>query len=152
MRILLILLLGFLFQTTSLAQIDSEEWQRVLEKMQKEMREQMRDFSYNFKDFHFEIDTLFFEHFNLPEGFEKDGFIMPDDIDMSEMMKMLERSFSQMDIEGMMKLFEENFNQMDWSELEKMFEPFRVPAPENLKEGEKKKNKSSKKKKKTYSL
>ena len=141
MRILLIFAFGLLFQLTSFAQVDSKELQREIEKMQKEMQEHMRDFSLNFKDFRFKMDTLFFRNFKMPEDFDEDSFIMPDDIDMGEMMKMLERSFGQ----------------MDWSELEKMFEPFMqegnpfmIPAPDDLKKEEKQPLK--KKKKKTYSL
>jgi len=139
MRFLLILALGLFLQTTSFAQVDTQEIQKEMEKMRIEMQEQLKNF--NFEDL--QIDTLLLKNFTFPEGFNAENFIMPNDIDMNEMLKMMERQMSQMDLEGMMKMMEENMSKIDLSEMEKMMEPFMkgeffmLPTPEDLKkEGE----------------
>lgn len=162
MRFLLLLILGLCVQTTSFAQIDGEELQKEMEKMRIEMQEQLKNF--NFEDF--QMDTLMLKNFTFPEGFHSDNFITPNDIDMNEMLKMMERQMSQMDLEGMMKMMEEQMSKMDLSEMEKMMEPFMkgeffmFPMPEEKLEKEEEtlekeaapKNKKDKKKRKTYKM
>ena len=157
MRFLLILAIGLFVQTASFAQVDAQEMQKEMEKMRIEMQEQLKNF--NFEDFR--MDTLLLKNFTLPEGFNSDNFIMPNDIDMNEMLKMMERQMSQMDMEGMMKMMEENMSKMDLSEMEKMMEPlmkgdfFMFPMPDSLRMEEKgatPKNKKNAKKRKTYKM
>ena len=161
MRFLLILATGLFLQTASFAQVDAQEMQKEMEKMRIEMQEQLKNF--NFEDF--KMDTSLLKNFTLPEGFNSDNFIMPNDIDMNEMLKMMERQMSQMDMEGMMKMMEENMSKMDLSEMEKMMEPlmkgdfFMFPMPdslrmeeEGLEKGTTPKNKKSTKKRKTYKM
>ncbi len=165
MRILTILFIGLFFQTVSFAQIDSKEMQEGMEKMTKELQEQLKNF--NFEDF--PIDTAILKNFKFPEGFNAENFVMPNDLDINAMMKMMERQMSQLDIEGMAKMMEENMSKIDFAEMEKMMEPFMkgeffaLPMPEDnqeQKEGEKevspndgkKKNKKKKKKQKTYKM
>jgi len=162
MRFLLILAIGLFIQMTAFAQVDTQEMQKEMqkemEKMRIEMQEQLKNF--NFEDL--QIDTSLLKNFNFPEGFNTENFIMPSDIDMNEMMKMMERQMSQMDIEGMMKMMEENMSKIDLSEMEKMMEPFMkgeffmMPTPEDLKkEGEaldKEDTTKNKKKNKTYKM
>jgi len=167
MRFLLILAIGLFVQATSFAQVDTQEMQKEMqkemEKMRIEMQEQLKNF--NFEDF--QMDTLMLKNFTFPEGFNSENFIMPNDLDMNEMMKMMERQMSQMDIDGMMKMMEENMSKIDLSEMEKMMEPFMkgqffmMPTPEDLrKEGEeldkeetpKNGKKKNKQKKKTYKM
>ena len=149
MRFLLILAIGLFFQTISFAQVDSKELHQEMEKMQKEMQEQLKNF--NFEDF--QIDTLLLKNFKLPEGFNAENFIMPNDIDMNEMLKMMERQMSQIDMEGMMKMMEESLSKIDFSEMEKMMEPFMkgeffgIPIPETLEKEEKEKSARPKKEK-----
>ena len=156
MKFILIFSISLCFQATAFAQTDSKEWQ---EEMQKEMQEQLQNFGLYFDQFNFKMDTLLMKDFQFPGSFDTKSFVMPNDIDMGEMMKMLERSFSQKNMEGMMKRMEDNLNQMDMSELQKLFEPFMdgnafiIPSPEQFKKGKKNKNTSpKKKKKKSYSL
>ena len=159
MRFLLILMISLFVQTFSFAQIDNQEMQKEMEKMRKEMQEQLKNFNFE----NLQIDTLMLKNFTFPEGFNSENFIMPNDIDMNEMLKMMERQMGQMDMEGMLKLMEENMAKMDFSEMEKMMEPFMkgeffmFPNPEDLqKEGEEKegtpKNKKKTKKRKTYKM
>ena len=160
MRFLLILLISLFAQMISFAQIDAEEMQKEMEKMRIEMQEQLKHLNFD----HFQIDTSLLKNFTFPEGFNAENFVMPNDIDMNEMLKMMERQMSQMDIEGMMKMMEENMSKLDLSEMEKMMEPFMkgeffmFPTPEDLKqeknedldkEGTKQKKKSTKK---TYKM
>ena len=161
MRFLLILVVGLFVQTASFAQVDAQEMQKEMEKMRIEMQEQLKNF--NFEDF--KIDTLLLKNFTFPEGFNSDNFNMPNDIDMNEMLKMMERQMSQMDMEGMLKMMEENMSKIDLSEMERMMEPlmkgdfFMFPMPDSLrKEGEEleketsPKNKKNAKKRKTYKM
>ena len=163
MRFLLILMIGLFVQAASFAQVDTQEMQKEMEKMRIEMQEQLKHF--NFEDF--QMDTLMLKNCALPEGFNAEHFIMPNDLDMNEMLKMMERQMSQMDIEGMMKMMEENMSKIDLSEMEKMMEPFMkgeffiMPTPEDLnKEGEeldkeeapKNNKKKNKQQKKTYKM
>lgn len=155
MRFLLIVAIGLFIQTTSFAQVDTQE----MEKMRIEMQEQLKHFNFD----NFQMDTSLLKNFTFPEGFNSDNFIMPNDMDMNEMMKMMERQMSQIDVEGMMKMMEENMSKIDLAEMEKMMEPFMkgdffmFPTPEDLKkEGEElDKTGSSKKnlkKRKTYKM
>ena len=155
MRLLLILMIGLFSQTVSFAQVDAEEMQKQMEQLQKEMQEQLKNF--NFEDF--KMDTLMLKNFTFPEGFNTDNFIMPNDVDMNELLKMMERQMSQMDMEGMMKMMEENMSKMDLAEMEKMMEPFMkgdffmFPMPEDSKKEEGTSDKATtpkKKKLKTY--
>ncbi len=155
MRFLLILAIGLFLQTSTFAQIDSKEIQEEMEKATKELQEQLKNF--NFEDF--QIDTLLLKDFKFPEGMGLENFVMPNDIDMNEMLKMMERQMQQVDMEGMLKMMEENFSKMDFSEMEKMMEPFMkgemfiIPSPENKEEGEKEAQPKKKgKKKKTYKM
>jgi len=164
MRFLIILFIGLFFQTASFAQIDSKEMQDEMEKMTKELQEQLKNF--NFEDF--PIDSALLKNFNFPEGFNAENFVMPNDIDMNGLMKMMEKQMSQLDIEGIAKMMEENMSKIDFAEMEKMMEPFMkgeffaLPIPEGnqeQKEGEKqatpkeeKKQKKKKKKQKTYKM
>lgn len=161
MRFLLILAIGLFVQTTSFAQVDAEEMQKEMEKMSIEMQEQLKNF--NLEDF--KMDTLLLKSFTLPEGFNSENFLLPNDIDMNEMMKMMERQMSQMDMEGMMKMMEENMSKIDLAEMEKMMEPFMkgdffmFPMPDSLRieeEGLEKettpKTKKKTKKRKTYKM
>lgn len=165
MRFLIILFIGLFFQTASFAQIDSKEMQEGMEKMTKELQEQLKNF--NLEDF--PIDTAMLKNFKFPEGFNAENFIMPNDLDINAMMKMMERQMSQLDIEGMAKMMEENMSKIDFAEMEKMMEPFMkgeffaLPMPEDnqeQKEGEKqltpkekkKQQKQQKKKQKTYKM
>jgi len=157
MRFLLILAIGLFIQITSSAQVDTQEMQKEMEKMRIEMQEQLKHFNFD----NFQMDTSLLKNFTFPEGFNAENFMMPNDIDMNEMMKMMERQMSQMDIEGMMKMMEENMSKMDLSEMEQMMEPFMkgeffmLPTPEDLKkEGEAldKEGKPKKEKRKTYKM
>jgi len=159
MRFLLILTVGLFIQTISFAQVDNQEMQKEMEKMRLEMQEQLKNFNFD----NFQIDTLMLKNFTFPEGFNSENFIMPNDIDMDEMLKMMERQMGQMDMEGMLKMMEENMAKIDFTEMEKMMEPFMkgeffmFPNPEELKkEGEDKegkpKNKKDLKKRKTYKM
>lgn len=168
MRFLIILFIGLFFQTASFAQIDSKEMQDGMEKMTKELQEQLKNF--NFEDF--PIDSALLKNFKFPEGFNAENFIMPNDLDINAMMKMMERQMSQIDIEGMAKMMEENMSKIDFAEMEKMMEPFMkgeffmMPFPENNQEQEpeekqltpkeekkqQKKEKKKKKKQKTYKM
>lgn len=158
MRFLLILAIGLFLQTSTFAQIDSKEIQEEMEKATKELQEQLKNF--NFEDF--QIDTLLLKDFKFPEGTDLENFVMPNDIDMNEMLKMMERQMQQVDMEGMLKMMEENFSKIDFSEMEKMMEPFMngemfiIPSPENLekKEEDEKEEQPKKKgkKKKTYKM
>lgn len=163
MRFLLILTIGLFLQTASFAQIDSKQMQEELEKMTQEMQEQLKNFNFE----NFPLDTAILKNFKFPEGFSPESFIMPNDLDMNEMMKIMERQMSQLDIEGMTKMMEENLNKIDFAEIEKMFEPFTnggaftIPAPEELEEDgndqatpkkEQKEKTKRKKKKKSYKM
>ena len=161
MRFLLILAIGLFMQTASFAQVDAEEMQKEMEKMRIEMQEQLKNF--DFEDF--KMDTLLLKNFTLPEGFNSENFIMPNDIDMNEMLKMMERQMSQMDMEGMMKMMEENMSKIDLAEMEKMMEPFMkgeffmFPMPDSLRmkedgleKGAMPRNKKNAKKRKTYKM
>ena len=166
MRFLIILFIGLFFQTTSFAQVDTKEMQDEMEKMTKELQEQLENF--NFEDF--QMDTMLLKNFKFPEGFDAENFVMPNDIDMNAMMKMMEKQLSQIDLEGMAKMMEENLSKIDFAEMEKMMEPFMkgeffmMPIPDNQeqKEGEKQltpkeekkqqKKEKKKKKQKTYKM
>jgi len=155
----LTLAFGLFLQTATFAQIDSKEIEEEMEKATKELQEQLKNF--NFEDF--QMDTLLLKNFKFPEGLDMENFVMPNDIDMNEMLKMMERQMQQVDMEGMLKMMQENFSKMDFSEMEKMMEPFMngemfiIPSPENLerKGGEEKQEEQPKKKakkKKTYKM
>ena len=154
MRFLLILLIGISLQTTSFAQVDQETLQQELEKMQKAMEEQLKNF--NFEGFH--TDTTIFKQFTFPEGFDSENYVMPNDVDMNEMLKMMERQMQQLDMEGMLKMMQENLGTMDFSELEKMMIPFKdgapfiMPAPEQLEKQEEHSKKEKQKKRKVYKM
>lgn len=169
MRFILILAIGLFFQGSVSAQINSGEIQQELEKVQKELQEQLKNL--DFGELNLLMDSLVVKGFELPKGFDSENFIMPDDINMDEMAKMLERSFSQvdmdkmmkimeknieqLDIEGMAGMMEKNLNKMDFSELEQLFEPFMdlelllTPTPEQSEKG---KPNTSKKKGKSYKM
>ncbi len=156
MRFLLILTISLFIQTVSFAQVDAAEMQKEMEKMRIEMQEQSKNF--NFEGL--QMDTLLLKSFTFPEGFNSENFIMPNDIDMNEMLKMMERQMSQMDMEGMMKMMEENMPKIDLAEMEKMMEPFMqgdfftFPMPDSLRTegGAMPKNKKTTKKRKTYKM
>lgn len=157
MRLLLIVAFGLFLQISSFAQIDTKDLQNEMEKATKELQEQLKNF--NFEDF--KMDTLLLKNFQFPEGFDSENFVMPNDMEADELLKMMERQMSQLDLEGMMKMMQENFSKMDFSEMEKMMAPFMngemflIPAPENLgKEGDKKEESPAKKtkKKKIYKM
>ncbi len=161
MRFLIILFIGLFFQTTSFAQIDSKEMQEDMEKMTKELQEQLKNFNLE----ELQIDTMLLKNFKFPEGFNAENFIMPNDLDINGMMQMMEKQMSQLDLEGMAKLMEENMSKIDFAEMEKLMEPFlkgeifALPIPENnqgQEEGEqatpKEEKNKKKKKKKSYKM
>ena len=161
MRFLIILFIGLFFQTASFAQVDSKEMQENMEKMTKELQEQLKNFNLE----ELQIDTMLLKNFKFPEGFNAENFIMPNDLDLNGIMQMMEKQMGQLDIEGIAKLMEENMSKIDFAEMEKMMEPFlkgeifALPIPENNQEedGEQttpkeEKKKKKKKKQKSYKM
>ena len=166
MRFLSILLFALLFQTAAFAQIDQEKLQEELEKMQKITQEQLKNLNFDQLPF----DSLFAKGFKFPDEFNGGNFILPDDIDINGILKMMEQQMGQIDLEGMVKMMEESMSKIDISEMEKMLAPFMkgelfgIPIPqesqpeeieEDTKKSKKEKRKEKrerKKKQKTYKM
>lgn len=147
-RILSIFFLLFFFQLNLIGQVDDRALQHQMEQMQELLQEQLN--SFDFSEYGLKFDTLFFKDLQLPKGLDDDQFIMPDDIDVEEMRKMMKLQLSQLELEKMFKMLEENLGEMDFSEMEQFFAPFQdgsgiiIPIPEE--EGKKKTNPSKKRK------